>query len=614
MERSYVVCALLILTVLLTGSCRRKSRYFLFSESESVPNEVAPKVVSISPERSAREVGLRVNVRVRFDRPIEPTSVTTDSFKVRSVAGPVPGTFRFRDVPSPTGTDVIFQPDFPLGVMAEYTVDLGRDLRDTTGNRLATEVVWSFQTRDGIFEGDESVDPAVELNARPTIAFDAYGGAIAIWNGFDGDQSAIFVRHLEPKGPWGDPLPLELPVDGSSSRPALVVTPGGSARAVWVRHDSDGTQTISASQYEPGEGWTTAQAIDASGEGDPNNPTLTASSDGRTRAAWVTSNPENERQEIQVRTFDSDAGWGELAVIRSSQEISRGPVITSSDSGVAVALWTEGVGEEIDLWGAVQSVANGWQPARRLDVGTEPPSIPDFAVDARGHVTVMWSQSDGELQSIWWTRWVPLTGWRDAQSFDQPETDSSRPRLAVEPDGTVTVVWQSLQAPPKPLGRILERRFHRSTGWGEIRVAAEEADHALHSPRFGLDGAGGAVVIFQLVSRQGWDDVCAVRRDPESGWGRIQALEHQNSDTRDVRIRVDARGNAVALWQRRSGNVWEPWASRFASNGGWRGEQALAGQSNRIVLDMNPSGLVGVVWLAQGQQGRSAQIRAHLFR
>lgn len=117
----------------------------------------APLVVSTSPDIAATNVALNSTIDIRFNKPMDPATITTANFMVTGPgATPVIGTVSF-DASSKTATftrinhritPVAFHPEpvTNLEPNTVYTVRLGTGARDMAGNALNGNPVWSFTT------------------------------------------------------------------------------------------------------------------------------------------------------------------------------------------------------------------------------------------------------------------------------------------------------------------------------------------------------------------------------------------------------------------------------------------------------------------------------------
>ena len=102
-------------------------------------------VTAITPLDQSADVPLTEQITVFFSRPVDPASVTTDSFRVVAESGDViPGT---RTVPVINNQQIRFVPIGSYFAFAVHRVEVGASLRDTTGLPLNQGYMFEFQTQ-----------------------------------------------------------------------------------------------------------------------------------------------------------------------------------------------------------------------------------------------------------------------------------------------------------------------------------------------------------------------------------------------------------------------------------------------------------------------------------
>jgi Bacterial Ig-like domain len=153
-----------------------------------------PQVVQIYPERNAQDVASDAPIRVRFDRPVDQTSVAT----------------RFRLEPGVVGQvrwqgdrELVFEHQ-PLRPASTYEVVLDPGYRDAQGTANSLRHSWRFSTEappvltgSSPAAGDQSVDPAAYISLSFTRAMDLRSLAQAI----SVSPSVPFALRQDPSDP-----------------------------------------------------------------------------------------------------------------------------------------------------------------------------------------------------------------------------------------------------------------------------------------------------------------------------------------------------------------------------------------------------------------------------
>ncbi len=107
----------------------------------STGDVLAPLAKENYPSASAANVPTNRQLTVTFDEAMDPTTITTESFKVSRPSGALlAGTVSY------SGSTATFHPSAALEAQTIYTVTVTTDVKDLAGNALATSVVWTFTT------------------------------------------------------------------------------------------------------------------------------------------------------------------------------------------------------------------------------------------------------------------------------------------------------------------------------------------------------------------------------------------------------------------------------------------------------------------------------------
>jgi hypothetical protein len=113
---------------------------------QSGVDDLPPRVLSTTPAAGITSAALSADVRVRFDEPVDPTTVTGANIGLTTAAGaPVPASVRY-DAATQTAT---LDPLALLSVGAGYRAIVrggAGGVRDLAGNALAADHTWTFST------------------------------------------------------------------------------------------------------------------------------------------------------------------------------------------------------------------------------------------------------------------------------------------------------------------------------------------------------------------------------------------------------------------------------------------------------------------------------------
>lgn len=172
MARRAVLAIVLIAIVLLAGGLA----YFAYLDSIS-PSDKAPTVTLTSPFYGATGTGINTKLLVTFSKAMDTTTLNTGTFTLMHGTTATTGTVTF------TSLTETFAPSTSLATNTVYTATVTTGAKDSTGNRLAVNYVWSFTTSN-----------LADTN-RPTVV-----GTYPIGSGapLDSTISATFSKAMDP--------------------------------------------------------------------------------------------------------------------------------------------------------------------------------------------------------------------------------------------------------------------------------------------------------------------------------------------------------------------------------------------------------------------------------
>jgi len=518
---------------------------------------------------------------------------------------------------------------------------------------LFGEVYWGSAAR---IETDDAGDAV-----NPQVAFDLSGHAIAVWSQSDGTRFNIWANRFAPDIGWGVAERIETDDAGDAIDPQIAIDANGpNAQALVVWSQSDGTRfNILANGFAPDIGWGVAERIETDNAGDAVDPRVSIGTDGQAVAVW--SQSDGTRFNILANGFAPDTGWGVAERVETDNAGDAvDPRVSIGTDGQAVAVWSQFDGTRLNAWTNRFKPNTGWGVPERIETDDAGNAVdPEVAVDSSGQALAVWSQWDRAGGHIWSNHYTPASGWGGADRIGSDDVYGSDPQVAIDSNGNALAVWSN--GP----GAIYANRSTTTMGWG----VAEPIGVGVY-PQVTFDAAGRALAIWANAP----DSICASRFTPKLGWGpakRIgsgdlygtqlaanpdgQALavwsrsnydrssiwtnrfvpdagwgvaEQIASDVRVLatfRVAVDARGNALAVWERLSERPQGPWRShvwsrRFVPDAGWGAAERIdidednATQPDAVQIAVGPSGDAVAVWrISSGERGSVGSIWSNRF-
>lgn len=290
----------------------------------------------------------------------------------------------------------------------------------------------------------------------------------------------------------------------------------GNAVAVWTANGSD--RKTQAATRPVGGAWSAPVTLSPDGEYDDWDPAVAVGANGDAVAVWSS-----------VR---NSSGWTRQIVLSSSRE--------------AGGQWSE----PIALSDTV-AIAISYEP--------------DVVVDADGNATAIWSEETGSASAVH-ARTRPKGGeWGPPVEL----TDSlvtSTPRLAVDPQGDVTAVW-NWNVPERGSGTIQSSIRPAGGPWSAEPVDVS-GDEAAVEPQLAVDAHGNAVAVWHRFI--GFDSVVrAAWRVAGSGWGAAVDLSRGDLRGSLAQVAIDGDGTATAVWESYDASGTVIRSSSSAVGGAW---------------------------------------------
>lgn len=139
----------------------------------TVPDVTAPAVTSTNPANGGTGVALASTVSATFSEAIDPSTLNATTFILRTSGGAaLPGIVSY----NATTRVALLTPSAALPNASSLTATITTGVKDLAGNRLATDFLFSFSTRDEVPPTVVSISPAngatgVLANAPLTVTF-----------------------------------------------------------------------------------------------------------------------------------------------------------------------------------------------------------------------------------------------------------------------------------------------------------------------------------------------------------------------------------------------------------------------------------------------------------
>jgi hypothetical protein len=310
--------------------------------------------------------------------------------------------------------------------------------------------------------------------------------------------------------------------------------------------------------------------------------------DGRSVVVWQSQNQDGSGHWgifAQRYTAKSVADGNEFRVNSWNLDDQTSPSVAMASDGSFVVTW-QSHNQDGNGWGvyAQRFAANGNPLGGEFLVNTYTNNdqiAPSVAVAPDGSFVITW-QSSGQDGSGWgvYAQRYDSNGNRLSGEFrvnTYTQDDQKAPSVAMAADGSFVITWQSHNESGSGHWGIYAQRYD-STGaavGGEFHVNTWEQDDQM-APKVGMAGDGSFVVTWQSHNQDGagWG-VYAQRYDASGNplGGEFQVNTYTQDDQMAPSIAMAADGNFVIAWQshNQDGNGWGVYAQRYDNTGVARG-------------------------------------------
>jgi hypothetical protein len=374
--------------------------------------------------------------------------------------------------------------------------------------------IWANQYVVNVGWLGAKVIPTPDLggSAVPQVAMDVKGNAIAVWVQSVAGQVPVVMasRFSASSGLWEMAVPVyEGHTIGVPSEPQLVVTALGDAMVVWTQTNNN-LSDIYASRYALSNNqWRTFGAIEANDTGSAKAPQVAIDRNGNVIVVWEHANQPDEataRTDIYANRYiasGTNQGWvGERVIERINNGNANNPQIAmDTTSGNAVVTWLQTDGARKDLrsnlfaFAETGSANGGWGAIPALVEKDDTSNVNQHQLSYKSaQPVVVWTQNNKVLLS----RFSRTTGgWTDAELVGASENGSIpfSIALAEDLDANALVLWvQSVSG----RATVLANRFRSGIGWGGVTAidGGALAGPAV-IPRVAMDAKGNAVAVWQ---------------------------------------------------------------------------------------------------------------------
>lgn len=478
-----------------------------------------PSVVSITPGSGVDDAEPDVIIEVEFSEPLDPATVTPETFKVFARDVEISGALEL----STARDQVRFAPEQPLDLFGTYRIEVSKRVSDSVGLSMLGDVSASFQVRDGAWSVT-TLAAAEVLQLPADIPVASNGALLTSW--LAGPQSEckastawVLRGEAKPSGAF-----TSEPGTACELLSASIAADGG-AVVGWHSGLTLWSQSFAAGKWAPvedqGPDYDSAYMLYAGGH--IANVQVFAHPSGR--STILVDKAVNGAGDLERTLLDTTAASTTSYQYRSSEFGSRVAAAFGAD-GFGIAAWTDAKGVHALIYDADIGRWSADATTVTTSATTTDRSVPSIALSPDGDAVVLWFEGPTNGRVLKSSRLVPGVGWDtapvtvgtglgDAALFDAP---------ALVFDGETFVAgWTAAT------GGILTTytaRYDMSSKKWDSREPhlAERGESAALMPRLGADSQHNLMLLWAV----GGDPFTLVYRRYRAEvdeWGDVREIE-----------------------------------------------------------------------------------------
>ena len=267
--------------------------------------------------------------------------------------------------------------------------------------------------------------------SRPDVVVDPGGTVTVVWS-----HGRTVLARSRVGSAWEQPVIL-----GHGRAPQVGVTARGTLTVIWLRHvHGYGPQVMASRHPVSGAGWTRPKALSApapavSSARGAYTPTLAVSDGGAMVVSWLWNQEDSGAARVQARFWPPGGPWQRIATL--SPPDSRDPVATIDGDGRATIVYAASHARPY----VARHTAGGWtDPARLSTHGVDRPQV---ASGAQGDVVATFAALVSGAFQAQAADLSPGGGWSSPAVLEipTPPTTVDDPVVGLTARGTATAVW-----------------------------------------------------------------------------------------------------------------------------------------------------------------------------
>lgn len=274
-------------------------------------------------------------------------------------------------------------------------------------------------------------------------------------------------------------------------------------------------------------------------------------------------------------------------------------------AGTVYATYTRPVAGTPQVHVDVSRDGRRWQPLGQVSRGSGPSTLSTLVVDGTGRVHVAWTQFDGPIGRVYYSRYDRR--WSDPLSLSPPATYAGYPSMDVDSRGRLHLVWYGIRPASAGQGTahgaIYEIYYvQHDLRWTQPEHISPGTPDAIN-PALAVDTQDRVHVVWFQSDGRAYQVVYRTRLAASGTWAPPVALTSGEQPSTKPALAVDRNGQVHVVWERKGGIDY-----RVGTTKRWSAQVRLSDDGRHPTVGLWSRG-VFVLW-----RGEDSVVRIRVFR
>jgi hypothetical protein len=379
--------------------------------------------------------------------------------------------------------------------------------------------------------------------ASADVAVDPLNRATVVWSAFDGSDRRIQTVQIAPDGTPGAVHTLSAPGENAFA-PQVAVDSGGRATVVWYLFNGSNVDRRIQEARIRTDGTPGGVHTLAGPETFNDKPQVAIDSRDRATVVWQHADDGTNARAQAVR-IAADGTPGAVHYLSAPGLEAHAPEVAIDSHDRATVVWQATASSASGIQ-SVRIRADGTQGAvRDLSAAGRVADTPQVAVDSRGRATVVWNVLDGTRQRIQ-SRRINVDGTLDPiHNLSPAGRQASGAQVGIDSNDRATVIWQRHDESSTGIQAV---RIPPNGAPGTVQdLSVPAAGRIDFEPRLAVDPQGTATVVWRMFDGMFFRiQAVRIRANGSPGW--VKTLSAPEAFGVGPEVADGPQGRPTAVW------------------------------------------------------------------